>query len=318
MKISEFVHIHQNAGYKVHLKGGKYFLSRGMINYSFPQLSIAFLNRELVNYLKWRYLITVVKTDYRIRNTYEYILDTDSYDIDEFRKRTRTTVRKSIKHCEFKRPDLADLCKDGLAINKQALQFQKRKDKFLSNPKLWEKYISLLYENRDVRILGAYFNQKLIGYAIAYEIEGRFSFHLQHIDRDYSTYYPMSGLLYAMINQLLTEHERIAISDGIESFSPMPSLNKFKRYMRFSRVPITRVYVINPVFMALLKLVITYYVVVLGKRKLHHPLLQKVVSLYQGHRLLTRMLKKAENSCVGERAIDERTEIHQSEKVTLK
>ncbi len=290
MKLKEFVDIHQETGFNLNNKDGQYFLNRGIINYSFPQLGKALINKKLIDYLKWRYLITVIKTEFRIKNTSEYILTADSYDVDEFRKKTRTTVRKSLRSCDFKRPLLNDLITEGLEINKQTLIIQKRKDKFLTDPELWEKYINLFYENKDTIIVGAYFEGKMIGYAIAYEVEGKHSFHLQHINRDYGTYYPMSGLMYVVVNQLIDKHGRVQISDGIESFDPMPSLNRFKRYMRFDRVPITRVYIINPILLVILKTVVGFNISILKKKNISNPLVKKMITLYQGHRLLVRMV----------------------------
>ncbi len=292
MNLQEFVNIHQQTGFQIQNKEGQYFLNRGLLNYAFPQLSISHINKKIVNSLKWKYLITVIKTDFQRKNTYEYILNTNEYEVESFRKRTRTTVRKSLKSCEFKRPPLKDLITDGLLINIQTLKIQKRKDKFLSEPKLWEKYITLFYEQKDTIIIGAYFQEKLIAYAIAYEVEGKQSFHLQHINRDYATYYPMSGLMYVVVNELLKKHNRVSISDGIESFTPMPTLNKFKRYMRFDRVPITRVYILNPILLILIKSIVTFYISILGKRSFKNTMLRKVVDLYQGHRILTQMIKE--------------------------
>lgn len=289
MKLKEFVSIHQNTGYKINFKEGQYFLNRGLINYSFPQLNEALVNKNLINFFKWRYLITVLKTEYRIKNTYEYVLKTSDYDIEGFRKKTRTTIRKSIRECIFKRPTLNELIVDGLEINKQTLAIQKRKDKYLSNAILWKKYITSLYNN-DFTIVGAYVDNKLIGYAIAYEFEEKQFFHLQHINRDYGTYYPMSGLMYVVVNHLIDKLGRVEISDGIESFTPMPSLNSFKNYMRFDRIPITRVYIINPIFLAVIKLIIGFYIHILGKKNIRNPIVRKMINLYQGNRILVKMI----------------------------
>jgi len=294
MDLTDFVRIHRDSGYSITKRENYYFLNRGIVNYSFPQLLEIPLNYKLVQSLRWRYLISVIKADSKIKNNYEYILKTDSYELDDFRKKTRTTIRKSLNTCSFKRPSLQDLITSGLAINQQTLKLQERSDKFLTNPQCWEKYISLFYNNIDSIILGAYFEDKLIGYAIAYELEGKHYFHLQHIDRNYATYYPMSGLMYVIINQIIKEKGRIEISDGIESFDPMPSLNQFKTYMRFERVPINRVYIIHPALLILLKVIVFYYVHLLGKRNVSNQWIRRIITLYQGHRVLSKILSKKE------------------------
>jgi hypothetical protein len=292
MELNDFVKIHRESGYSIKKREDYYFLNRGIVNYSFPQLFEMPLNNKIVQNLRWRYFISVIKADSKIKNNYEYILRTDSYEIDDFRKKTRTTIRKSLSTCVFKKPSLDDLLNEGLEINRQTLKLQKRSDKFLTDPKLWEKYISLFYNNHDSTIMGAYFEDKMIGYAIAYELEGKHYFHLQHIDRNYATYYPMSGLMYVVINQLIKEKGAIEISDGIESFDPMPTLNQFKTYMRFERVPINRVYVLHPMLIILFKSFLFYYIRILGKKNVRIDWIRRIVTLYQGHRVLNRIISE--------------------------
>ncbi|MBI9063355.1 MAG: hypothetical protein JEZ14_15340 [Marinilabiliaceae bacterium] len=292
MKLNDFIGIHRESNYTIKKIDDYYFINRGLINYSFPQLIEIPINNRLINTLKWRYLISVIKTKSRIKNNYEYILKSDSYELDDFRKRTRTTIRKSLKCCVFKTPLFKDLLHAGLKINRQTLKLQKRRDEFLSKLEHWEKYISQFYNNEDSIILGAYFGKKMIGYAIAYKLEGKHYFHLQHIDRDYSTYYPMSGLMYTIVNRLIKENGTIEISDGIESFNPLPTLNRFKTYMRFNRVPISRVYVLHPMLIVIFKPILFFYLRILGKRNVRNQWVRKIITLYQGHRMISKIISE--------------------------
>lgn len=291
MNLHEFVSLHEEIGYDVKKWNGSYFLNKGMVAYSFPQLVEIPLDKKLVNLLKWRKLITVIKTCHSLKNTCEYILKTENYNLETIRKKTRTTIKKSLKTCEFKRPELNELIEEGLAINRDTLKVQRRKDKFLSSPEVWEKLITQFYQQPETKILAAYINEKMIAYAIAYLMNGKHYFHLQHINRQYATYYPMSGLMFTLINEIIAETGKIEISDGIESFVPMPSLNKFKRYMGFERVPITRVYVLHPVLVILLKPIVFYVLSLKKKRTVRTPFMQKAVDLYYGHRTLCRIIE---------------------------
>jgi hypothetical protein len=290
MNLQDFARIHKEAGYKVNILDGIYFLNRRWIAYSFPQLYDVNIEKHLINMLKWRKLITVIKTTSRIKNTYEYILKTNNYHLDTFRKKTRTTIKKSLKYCEFKMPLLNDLLTSGLAINRETLKLQYRKDKFISEPHFWNKLIRSFYDNTDAKILGAYFNKKLIAYAVAYFLEGKHFFFLQHIDRQYATYYPMSGLMYILINEIIAENGKIEISDGVESFTPIPSLNRFKRFMGFERVPVTRIYILHPVLLIVLKPVVFYFIRIKKLHNIKNPNIRKIVDLYYGHRILTRVI----------------------------
>lgn len=289
MKLEEWVQIHTDSGFEINKTNGHYFLYKNRINYSFPELVAVPVDRKLIRLLQWRYPVTVIKTAHRIRNTYEYILQTSDYSLETFRKKTRTTIRKSLNSCEFIKPPLDDLLKCGIRINRQTLRLQERNDKFLTDPVMWKKYIAFCYDHEDVEVTGAYFENKMIGYAIAYRLGDRHYFHLQHIDREYGTYYPMSGLMFTLVNRLVERHGSVVISDGMESFNPIPSLNRFKRYMGFERVPVTRVYVLNPLIVLFIKPVICLYVGLMGKRNTHNNLMRRIINLYYGHRVLRRV-----------------------------
>ena len=292
MRIDDFVRLHQTCGFKIKKIEGHYFLKRGLINYAFPPLLPCKVTKKLINRLRWKYLISVIKTESPIKNSHEYILRTDDYTVEMFPHRTRTTVRKSMKSCVFRRPSLADLQHQGLRINRQTLKFQKRKDKFLTDPQYWDQYIGALFSNKDSTIMGAYSDEKMIGFAVAYELEKKHYFDIQHIDRDYGTNYPMSGLMYNIINQLIENNGTTEISDGIESLKPLPSLNKFKRYMRFERVPITRVYVLHPLLSMAIKVILFVAIQLLGKRNFKKNSLRQIVSIYNGCRLLSKIVSK--------------------------
>ncbi len=290
MKISDFIHLNYRSGFALNHIDGQYFLQRGFINYSFPLLIEQQINRQLINKLKWRFPITVIKTSSKIKNTYEYILKTDTYDVGGFPHSTRSTIRKSLKYCEFKQPAYEDLIKYGLQINQQTLNLQHRRDRFLTVESNWIKYVSTFISAQDLIVLGAYFENKLIGYAVVYELEGKHYFLHQHIDRNYSTYYPMNGLMYTIINRLIDKNGSVEISDGIESFNPLPSLNKFKRTMLFDRVPVTRIYIIHPALVSIIKPILFVYLGVLKRRSIRNQLVRNLVSLYWGHRLSEKIL----------------------------
>ena len=292
MNSNEFAHIQKQIGFDVDQINGSWYLKRWPVAYSFPLLVEAPVNKRLINVLKWKEPITVIKTSHSIKNTYEYILDTDDYSLSTFRKKTRTSIKKSLINCDFKRPELNELITEGLAINREALKFQNRKDKFLCNRRHWEKHISLLYNNKDVKILGAYTGGKMIAYAVAYGIDDRYFFYLKHFTRKFATLYPMCGLIFTMINQIIAEHGRIVISDGIESFTPMPSLNKFKCYMRFERIAVTRVYLLHPLLVILMNPVVFYLLCIRKKAVFHNGFLRKVINLYHGNRIINRIIKE--------------------------
>ena len=150
MNIEKVVSVFTSCGFKINKIGGYYFLDRGWINYSFPQLINMPINSNLINSLKWRYLLTIIKTESRIKNTYEFVLETNDYGIDKFAPKKRNDIRKSLKDCVVKRPSLEDLFHFGLSMNRQTLARQGRNDKYLTDDRYWRKYITSFYSQENI------------------------------------------------------------------------------------------------------------------------------------------------------------------------
>jgi hypothetical protein len=288
MKVDEVVRIYRNCGFSVNKIGGYYFLDRGWINYSFPQLINTPIKGNLINSLKWKYLLTIIKTESRIKNTYEFVLETNDYGIDKFAPKKRNDIRKSLKDCVFKRPSLEDLFHFGLSMNQQTLARQGRGDKYLTDDRYWRKYITSFYSQENIFILGAFIEDRMVGYITVCKIAGNYYIIDPFYDKQASASSPIHGLIFTLVNQLIEKNGSIKIFYGIDSFNPLPNLNKYKQSMLFKRVPATRVYVINPVLLPFLKLIIFFCISIFKQKNIKNSLVQKMVRLLQGNRILCK------------------------------
>jgi hypothetical protein len=289
MNAEEFVSLFRNCGLRINTIGNHFFNQQGLINYSFPTLAKISIKYSLIKSIRWEYLISVILTELQRKNTYEFILNTSDYNIEQFAKKTRNRIRKSLQNCEFKRPDFKDLISFGLTINQQTFKRQHKKDPLFTNPIKWNKYISSLYFHENVFILGAYYAGRMVGYIIVTELEERFIICHAYIDRiDSEITDPMNGLIYSMVNQLVEKNKSVNISYGIDSFTELPELNRFKSNMLFDKVPVSRVYILNPLLLPFVKLVIFYNLHFLKRRSIKNAFTRNMIRLYQGHRLFFR------------------------------
>ena len=286
MNVQELLGIYHEGGLMIKAIGNYHFNRQGLINYSFPNLVKIPVNNTLVDSIRWRYVISVLLTELKRKNSYEYILKTNNYSLDHFAKKIRNRIRKSLQNCSFKRPDLEDMLTFGLAINQQTLKRQHKRDKILTDPRQWRQYISALYKEECITMLGAYYAGRMVGYIIALQLDGKYIINHAFIDRvDSETTDPMNGLLYTLINQLLLKDQYIEISYGLDSIAELPELNRFKSNMLFEPVPVSRVYILHPFLVPFFKFIIFFYIHLLRKRNIHNPFARKLVRMYQGHRL---------------------------------
>ena len=293
MKIEEFISLYQKWGYPIKKKGEYYFYSYKLRNYSFPHFKKIIVDNKLVRALKWKYIMSTLLIDSAKKNECEFILSTNNYDIQNFNTKTRNRIKKSLQTCTFKRPSLDDMFHFGLLINQQTVKRQSRKEKTLTDTKQWHEYIKSVYLNNEFKILGAYYNNRMVGYTVIYELEGRYNFLHAYIDREDSTATsPMCGLLYTQINQLIEENGRITVSYGLGSFAHLPELIRFKRNMLFNQVPASRGYIIHPLLLIFIKLIICYNIQLRKQKSVKYSLIKIIIQLYQGNRLLEAELNK--------------------------
>jgi hypothetical protein len=292
MNLHDLVLLYQESGFTINKFGANYYLNRGFINYSFPQLSDIQLDKSLLNLLKWKSILTVIQTDLRFRNTHEFILETDRYDIEGFNCKVRNRIRRSLRDCTFRRPSLADLLLNGLEINRQNEARHKTHHRMLTNKEKWARFITSFYTDEHVYILGAYINDEMIGYIMAYKYLGKYILVNPYFNYKACCSGPMNGLLYTLINKLIEKEGTIKISYGLESFVPLPRLNNFKYSMLFKRVPATRLLLINPLLLPFIKLIVFVNIVLLKHHNVKNSGTRQAILLYQGHRLLTKECRK--------------------------
>jgi len=286
MDKEKVISIYRDGGFSINKKHGHYFTKKEWVNHSFPFLLDIPLNKALVDSLKWEHPLSVIKIESKRTNTYEFILKTDNYSLDIFTMYVRNRIRKSLRDCEFRRPELDDLLHFGFAINKQTMERQDRSEWFSDKYKCWEKFITSFYINNDIIILGAYIADKMVAYVIVYDLMDKFVIINPYFDKDASSSAPMNGLIYTLVNQLIKDHGPVTVSYGIESFIPMPNLNRFKQNLLFEKIPATRIYIINPLLIPFVRVIIYTTLHFIKRKTIRNTFLRDLIRLYQGHRLL--------------------------------
>jgi len=292
MDIEHIANIYRDCGFKLKKIDDAIFMASGWINYSFPAVIDLKLNKNIEKSLKWKYLITVIKTHLPQKNSYEFVLKTDNYSIDKFASKKRNDIRKSLRDCTFKRPSLDDLFQFGLKMNQQTLAKQGRSDKHLVDDQSWRKYITTFYEQENIFILGAYIAERMVGYITVCKINGNYYITDPFYDFDTAASSPIQGLIFTLVNQIIEREGRITIFYGIESFKPLPQLNRYKSSMHFERIPTTRAYIIHPLVLPILKFVYFFYSKILRGKKTKNPLIQQIVQLLRGNKILNTAINQ--------------------------
>lgn len=252
MKNNELVSLYQKAGYSFYELNNIFYLNKGIIGYSFPTIDSVDLNNFNIKEISKRYLFCLIKIDHAKKNCNEYIFTGNNYKLDDFHSKIRNQIRKGLKECIIRRPTLGELLQYGLEINNDTLKRHKQKIKILQNPSKWEKYISAFYNDSLVHVLGAFTEDKMIGYILAIKTEKKYYVLHPFFNKQFSSLCPMNALLFTLVNGILEKDGTISISYGVESFEPNMGLDKFKTSMLFKKERATRMLYINPLLKCVL------------------------------------------------------------------
>jgi len=298
MKIEEFVSIHRTQGHTIKKVRNYYFRSQRDTGFPFPVYSAFPLDkrvkvtRGLVRTLKWKFLITQVIIDLPKKDIYEYMLNTDNYELEQFKSKLRKKIKKSLRIFSFRKPSLEDLLNEGYAINKQTCERQSRKDDKMLNYSKWSGHVNAILDNPGYTIMGAYLEDLMVGYLGVYELEGRFHTDGAFIDRNHTAgSSPMKGLLYSMVNDLINKHGSITLSYGFHRYLRTTPLTSFKETMLFRRHAYAKGYVVNPVLLLALRLSVFAYMKFPKCKIFRKKIAREIISLYQGHRRLQEALQ---------------------------
>lgn len=291
MRVSDYIAILKETGSSIFKIDGYYFHRYGSKCYQFPPWTRINIERKLINYLRWRNFVSVILTDFKKKNTAEFILDTDDYSIDKFSRRVRNRIRKSLYYCTFKKPEIIDLLTSGLELNRQTCNRQNRNEENLTDKNKWNKIVQSLYTHDDIIILGAYYDDKMIGYIVVVKLEDKYCMQYAFIDRiDSNLTSPMNGIIYTLVNKLVKEEGRVKLSYGLDSIQPLIELNRFKANMLFKKIPVTRVYIIHPLLLPYYRFIIFIQVRLLRRKRFNSPYLRRLFRTYYGHKLLSQEL----------------------------
>ncbi len=298
MKIEEFVSINRSLGHTIKKVRDYYFRSQRDTGFPFPVYS-AFpiekkvdVNRSLARVLSWRFLITQVFFNLPKKDIHEFVLTTNKYEIEQFSKNERKSIRKALRVFSTRKPSMEDLLNEGFIINKQTCERQSRTDERMMDYKKWSQYVKTIYNCSGFTILGAYLEKRMVGYLVVYELEGKFQTDGAFIDRNYTGgASPMKALLFTCISDLIIKGGTVTLSYGYHRFFRPTSLTTFKENMLFQKYSYAKGYIVNPLLLLGLNMTVFIMIKILKRKSFKQKLGKEIIYLYQGHRRLKEALR---------------------------
>ena len=178
--------------------------------------------------------------------TFEYIWDDKQYGLESLHKDAKRNVRKNLDVCIFKPIDYDLLIQEGCAINRDVYSRQKREPDFQTNQGRWRAYLETCAKLSFMEAYGVFYNHRLCGYSLALFVDDYcYTFH-PYAHSDYLKFYPMNVLIYSLVRHILQRPGVSCVSYGVESYTPRPTLERFKIAMGCRKRVLGRQILVHP------------------------------------------------------------------------
>lgn len=179
--------------------------------------------------------------------SFEYVCVADDFSLESLSPNARRRVRRGLEACAIRPVELDFLARFGCSINKSTLARQGRAGRHrLTDDGLWQKYMRACTRIPEVEALGAFLGDRLIGYSMVVTVDDYAYLHHTQAYAEELKHSPINALTYTMTKRMLERSGIRFVSQGLESFLPLPEVERFKLSMGFRKRPLGRRVAVNP------------------------------------------------------------------------
>jgi len=187
------------------------------------------------------------------RKSYRIIADQKDYDLHCLSGKARNQTRRGLENCQVRPVKFEELESCGIEINKDTLKRQGR-----TIPKgfdeYWKKYFKEAARSDGAHAWGAFVDEMLVAYLIAFFMEGVSHILILRSLRASLKKYPNNALIFSYLKNTLANDKVSCVSIGFESLQTgLKSLDSFKLGMGFRKEPVGQRIFIKPAFQTIMK-----------------------------------------------------------------
>jgi hypothetical protein len=179
--------------------------------------------------------------------TYQYVWDDKNFGLESLHKDSRRNVRKNMEVCSFQQIDFELLAREGCAINRSVFARQDRQpEDFQTDESKWIAYMKVCQSMPFLDAYGIFIEDRLCAYSLViYCDDYCYTLH-PYAHSEYFKFYPMNVLIYRIVKTVLERPTVRCVSYGMESYTPRPTLERFKIAMGCRKDSVGRRIVVHP------------------------------------------------------------------------
>jgi hypothetical protein len=180
-------------------------------------------------------------------STCQYIWDDKTFGLKSLHKDARRNVRKNIDACKFKSIDFEFLAREGWSINRTVFERQDREEEeFQTDPAKWNAYMKVCETLPFVEAYGVFIEDRLCAYSLVIFCDDYCYTMHPYARAEYFKFYPMNVLIYLLVKTMLERPGVRCVSYGMQSYTPRPTLERFKIAMGCRQDPIGMRIAVHP------------------------------------------------------------------------
>ncbi len=185
--------------------------------------------------------------------TVNEIKDPPNYDLEMLKIKVRNEVRKGLKTVVIRQiNNLDDLTDDGCQVY---MSWKGRTKDVLGggfDEQNFRRWITQIFQHPHVLILGAYFENKLIAFVLAYAVDGIAELSKTFSHSSFQNLKPVSALNYCYIKICQNNPEIVKICNGLRSHKP--SLEEYKFKLGFQHISYPAYIYLRPLIRPMVRL----------------------------------------------------------------
>lgn len=185
--------------------------------------------------------------------SFEYVCSERPFTLQSLSPEARRRVRRGLETCEIRAVDFDLLARFGCAINRSTFARQGRTGvPWMRDEAIWKRYMRACAGISGVHAFGAFVQGQFCGFSMAVTVDDyAYLFHTQALT-EFLKYSPVNALTFAITKEMLAKPEIKNVSQGLESFKPLPYVENFKLAMGFRKRVLGRRVVVHPLARPLL------------------------------------------------------------------
>jgi len=180
--------------------------------------------------------------------SFEYVCTDKDFGLQTLAPDARRRVRRGMETCEVRRVEFDLLARHGYAINRSTLLRQGRPGAAqVTEEARWRSYMQACASIPSLEAYGAFLEGRFIGFSISVILENYSYLHHTQAYTEELKHSPLNVLTYLVTKAMLERPQIEQVSQGLEPFLPLPSVERFKLAMGFRKRPLARRVVVNPI-----------------------------------------------------------------------